>query len=84
MAAFLWRLCGSIPAQGATQFNDVWPGSYYATAVAWMAETGVTTGVTPSLFAPNQQITRGEMATFLHRLATAPEAWAVVEPPSVV
>jgi hypothetical protein len=84
MAAFLWRLCGSIPAQEAAPFNDVGPGSYYATAVAWIAETRVTVGATPSLFAPDQKITRGEMATFMHRLATTPEAWAAVEPPSVV
>jgi hypothetical protein len=83
MAAFLWRLCGR-PAAGRSDFTDIPAGAYYAEAVAWMAKLGITKGVSATEFAPDREITRGEMATFLHRLATTPAAWTTVAPPSVV
>jgi S-layer homology domain len=60
------------------------PCAFFAEAVAWLSETGITTGVSPTRFAPEDDVTRGEMATFLHRLARTPEAWTVVAPPSSV
>jgi hypothetical protein len=84
MATFLWRLCGQIEPENATPFSDVVPGSYYETAVAWLRETGITTGVSATEFAPEQPVTRGEMAVFLHRLASTPAAWTVIEPSSFV
>jgi hypothetical protein len=84
MATFLWRLCGSIAPNQPSSFEDVPVGRYFSDAVAWLAETKITTGITATLFAPDAFVTRGEMATFLHRLAATPEAWSVVAPPSVV
>ena len=84
MATFLWRLCGSIAPAAPAPFDDIPPGRYFTEAVAWLFETGITTGLTPKQFAPDAFVTRGEMATFLHRLATTSEAWTVVTPPSVV
>lgn len=84
MATFLWRLCGEIAATSPASFVDVPSRAFYAAAVAWMAETGVTRGVAPNRFAPDLEITRGEMATFLQRLATTPSAWTLTTPPSAV
>ena len=84
MATFLWRICGEISAATKSSFDDIAPGAFFADAVAWLAETGITTGVSPTEFAPENAITRGEMATFLHRLATTPAAWTVITPPSSV
>ena len=54
-------------ADGTAPFSDVRPGSYYESAVAWAAETGVTTGVTSELFAPARGCTRAQMIVFLYR-----------------
>ncbi len=53
-------------AKGAASFSDVPAGSYYEGAVAWAAETGVTTGVTSDLFAPANACTRAQMIVFLY------------------
>ncbi len=84
MAAFLWRLCGSIRPGSPSPFKDVPPGAFYTDAVAWLWEIGVTTGLTDTLYGPHDPVTRGELATFLHRLATEPEAWTVTTAPSSV
>ncbi len=84
MATFLWRLCGSIQPANPSPFTDVAPGRFFTQAVAWLFETGITTGQSPTQYGPNDFVTRGEMATFLHRLATTPEAWTKTTPPSVV
>ena len=84
MATFLWRVCGRISPDAPSPFDDVPRGTYFAEAVAWLAETGITTGTSPTTFSPDDFVTRGEMAAFLHRLATTPEAWTATVPPSVV
>ena len=84
MATFLWRLCGRIEPSVSSPFADVPAESFYTKAVAWLAEIGVTTGITPNTFDPSGPVTRGELATFLHRLAPTPEAWAITNPPSPV
>jgi hypothetical protein len=84
MATFLWRMCGEPEPGEPSEFDDVPAGAFYERAVAWMAHLGITTGVLPTRFAPLDQIRRGEMATFLHRLATTPEAWTLIDPPSSV
>ena len=50
-------------------YGDVSKDSYYYDAVKWAAETGVTTGVGDGLFAPEWVCTRGQIVTFLYRLA---------------
>lgn len=53
--------------EGAANFQDVFAGSYYAEAVAWAVETGVTNGISETLFGPDQACTRGQIVTFLFR-----------------
>ena len=69
MATFLWRMCGQPEPGAPSAFVDVPRRGLLRTAVAWMAELGITTGVLPTHFAPLDRIRRGEMATFLYRLA---------------
>ena len=83
MATFLWRLCGEQAAPRAP-FVDVPRSAFYARAVDWLYAMGITTGKGPQHFVPDDPVTRGQMATFLHRLATTPAAWTVTPPPSVV
>lgn len=51
----------------ATSFADVPASAYYAKAVAWAVENGITNGMTETTFAPNATCTRGQRVTFLHR-----------------
>ena len=68
MVTMLWRAAGSPAAQSGTAFQDVAAGSYYAQAVAWAVEGGITAGVGGGRFDPNSTCTRGQIATFLYRL----------------
>lgn len=66
----LYRLAGSPAVENLeTAFTDVDMTQYYGTAVAWAAETGVTTGVSETRFAPHQSISRQELVTMLYRYA---------------
>ncbi len=56
-----------------TIFTDVASSAYYADAVAWAVENGVTNGTSDTTFAPEKSITRAEVVTFLWRLAGTPE-----------
>ena len=67
MVTMLWRAAGSPAAQSGTAFQDVAAGSYYAQAVAWAVEGGITAGVGGGRFDPNSTCTRGQIATFLYR-----------------
>ena len=67
VVTMLWRAAGSPAAQSGTAFQDVAAGSYYAQAVAWAVENGITTGVGNGRFDPNSTCTRGQIATFLWR-----------------
>lgn len=73
LATFLWRYEGEPPG-GWHPFRDIDSGQYYAEAVAWLYNAGITTGLTPTGYGPEQTITRGELATFLWRLAGTPSA----------
>lgn len=56
------------PAGAATGFGDVDDDAYYAEAVAWMVAEDITTGVEAGCFGPALDVTRGQVAAFLHRL----------------
>jgi len=71
MVTFLWRANGKDGAEGAVSFTDVKAGEYYAEAVAWAVENGITYGVSATRFAPEQDCTRGQMAAFLYRCEQA-------------
>ncbi len=72
MATFLWRLEGSPAGSPAAGFSDVNGGAFYSDAVDWLLYRGITTGVGGNRFAPNDLVTRAQMATFLWRLAGSP------------
>ena len=55
-------------------FSDVPSGAYYAEAVRWAVEKGVTNGTGDGTFQPNGSCTRAQLAAFLWRLAGEPEA----------
>ena len=67
MVTMLWRAMGQPAAGSATSFTDVPTDSYYAQAVAWAVENGITAGVGGGRFDPNATCTRAQIATFLHR-----------------
>ena len=67
IVTFLWRAAGSPEPKTAVSFADVPAGSYYAKAVAWAVENGITNGMTETTFAPNATCTRGQSVTFLYR-----------------
>ncbi len=63
---FLYRANGQ-PAAGAASFRDVPADAYYAKAVAWAAEKGITRGVAEGLFGPEETCTRAQIVSFLYR-----------------
>ena len=67
MVTMLWRAMGQSAAASGTSFADVPADSYYAQAVAWAVENGITAGVGNGRFDPNSTCTRGQIATFLYR-----------------
>ena len=67
MVTMLWRAMGQPAAASGASFADVPADSYYAQAVAWAVENGITAGVGNGRFDPNSTCTRGQIATFLHR-----------------
>ena len=65
---FLWRAAGKPdPRIGSAGFSDVINTDYYAKAVAWAVEKGITTGTSPTTFSPNEPCTRAQIVTFLYR-----------------
>ena len=67
IVTFLWRAAGSPEPKTASSFTDVSASAYYAKAVAWAIENGITNGMTETTFAPNATCTRGQSVTFLYR-----------------
>ena len=68
---FLWRAAGSPEPKTMKGFDDVASNAYYAKAVAWAVENGITTGTSASKFSPNDPCTRTQAVTFLFRYAAA-------------
>ena len=67
MVTMLWRAMGQPAAASDASFADVPADSYYAQAVAWAIENGITAGVGGGKFDPNATCTRAQIATFLYR-----------------
>ena len=67
MVTMLWRAMGQPAAASGASFADVPADSYYAQAVAWAIENGITAGVGNGKFDPDAACTRGQIATFLYR-----------------
>ena len=63
---FLYRAAAS-PASGSSSFGDVSGDAYYAKAVAWANENGITSGTGNGKFSPNADCTRAQIVTLLYR-----------------
>ena len=63
---FLFRAIGKL-VDSKAEFSDVLADSYYANAVAWAVENGVTNGIGDGLFGPDNSCTRAQIVTFLYR-----------------
>ena len=69
LVTVLWRLDGKTAPAAAASFADVDAKAYYADAVAWAAENGVVNGVDATHFAPENEVTREQIAAILYRYA---------------
>ena len=67
VVTFLWRAMGSPEPRSAGTFTDVDASSYYAKAVRWALENGITSGTSATTFEPNAVCTRAQVVTFLMR-----------------
>ena len=71
IVTFLYRACGSPEADDVpAHFSDVPAAAYYAPAVAWAQENGITNGVDRTHFSPAAPCTRAQIVTFLYRTLT--------------
>lgn len=71
IVTFLWRAAGSSEPSALSDFTDVPSDKYYAKAVAWAVENGITNGTTGTTFGPDETCTRAHGVTFLSRAAKA-------------
>lgn len=71
IVTFLWRAAGSPEPSALSDFTDVPSDKYYAKAVAWAVENGITNGTTDTTFGPDETCTRAHGVTFLSRAAKA-------------
>ena len=69
IVTFLWRAAGSPEPSALSDFTDVPSDKYYAKAVAWAVENGITNGTTDTTFGPDETCTRAHGVTFLSRAA---------------
>ena len=67
LVSVLWRLAGRPTVMAYNPFRDVLPGSWYYDAVTWAYHNGVVSGVSATSFAPNDTITREQIATIIYR-----------------
>ena len=67
IVTFLWRAAGSPEPKAMSSFADVSTDAYYAKAVAWAVENGITTGTGDGKFSPDATCTRAQSVTFLIR-----------------
>ena len=69
---FLWRAAGSPAPKSMSSFTDVPADAFYAKAVAWAVENGITSGTGEGKFSPNAICTRAQSVTFLYRASGSP------------
>ena len=72
IVTFLWRAAGSPEPKSMSSFSDVSADSYYAKAVAWAVENGITTGTGDGKFSPDATCTREQAVAFLYRASSSP------------
>ena len=69
VVTILWRLEGQPETDATLSFTDVESGVWYTDAVRWAASEGIVKGYSDTVFAPNDTVTREELATILYRYA---------------
>ncbi len=69
LVTILYRHVGEPEIKEKTVFSDVTSGAYYENAIAWAKENGIVSGVSEVLFAPEESITREQIATIIYRFA---------------
>ena len=67
VVTFLWRTMGEPASDAEVSFTDVNADAYYATAVAWAVENGITTGLDVTFFGVGTVCNRAQVVTFLYR-----------------
>ena len=72
IVTFLWRAAGSPAPKNMSSFTDVPADAFYAKAVAWAVENGITGGTGDGKFSPDATCTRAQAVTFLYRASGAP------------
>ncbi len=73
VVTFLWRASGSPePAGSSTKFTDIKSSDYFYKAVLWAVENGITSGMSETVFGPDEPCSRGQVATFLYRSQNSP------------
>ena len=73
IVTFLWRAAGSPAPKHMSSFTDVSADAFYAKAVAWAVENGITGGTGDGKFNPDATCTRAQSVTFLYRAAGSPK-----------
>lgn len=72
LVTVLYRMAGSPKVSGTVNFTDVPADEWYTDAVIWASENGIVNGVGEALFAPDDNITREQIAAILYRYAGSP------------
>ncbi len=67
IVTMLWRLAGQPQSESPAAFTDVESGAWYAEAVNWAAENGIVKGYSDTVFGPNDNVTREQLAVILYR-----------------
>ena len=65
---FLYRAAGRPAVNGSAGFSDVAADAYYAEAVKWATDNGITNGIGDNLFGSDNDCTRAQIVTFLYRM----------------
>ncbi|MDO4620323.1 MAG: S-layer homology domain-containing protein, partial [Lachnospiraceae bacterium] len=76
MVTFLYRMAGSPNVSASNRFKDVSSSKFYAKAVTWAVNKGITEGTSYDYFSPDKPCTRGQIMTFLYRAKGSPSASA--------
>ncbi len=69
MAQIIWNMEGKPTVTSSNSFSDVASNNWYYEAVLWTAENGIYKGLTESIFAPHEHITREQLAVIFYRYA---------------
>jgi len=74
VVTFLYAAAGKPEITGDSEpFDDVSEADWFYKPVLWAVEKGITGGISPTLFGPNQECTRAQVVTFLYAAAGKPE-----------